>query len=275
MILNCRGQLLDLSEPKVMGILNLTPDSFYDGGVYNSPDRWRHRIEQMVKENVDIIDIGAASSRPGSEILSMDTELKRLEGVVPFIRKEFPHIPISIDTVHSQVLLRMAEEGAHIHNDISAGEIDDKIFTTVKDYKLAYILMHMHGTPTSMQNKPEYKNVTNEILTFFIKKLDLLRQKEIYDIILDPGFGFGKSIDHNYKLFKELSVFRILNKPLLIGVSRKSMLYKLFDTSPNDVLPVTSALHQLALKNGAKILRAHDVKEAKRCVQLHMIIERQ
>lgn len=271
--LNCNGHLIDLSQPLVMGILNVTPDSFYDGGKYEGIDNRLLLVEKMIKEGATFIDIGGMSSRPGAELISQDEELSRVIPTIEAINQRFPETVISIDTVWSRVAKESVEAGASMINDISAGGYDDQLFATVASLRVPYVLMHMQGDPKSMQNRPEYKDVNLEVLDFFIEKVGELRSLEIIDIILDPGFGFGKTVEHNYQMLKDLHVFQILGLPLLAGISRKSMLCKVLKINPSNALNGTTALHMIALQQGAKILRVHDVKEAKECIQLWQQLE--
>lgn len=267
-LINCKGQLLDLSTPKIMGILNVTPDSFFDGGRYNVLDNALFQTEKMLKDGADIIDIGGMSSRPGAEIISTEEELKRVVPVVQTICQHFPKAILSIDTVKSKVAKEAIEAGGHIVNDISAGQFDEKLYQTVADLNVPYILMHMNGTPKTMQNNPTYEDVVTHVTDFFIQEVGILRGLGVKDIILDVGFGFGKSIEHNYQLLKQLLDFKIFDLPLLVGVSRKSMIYKLLNINPEAALNATSALHMIALQNGGNLLRVHDVKEAKEVIKL-------
>ncbi len=267
--LNCNGRLLDLSSPKIMGILNITPDSFYDGGQYQNEKKILLQVEKMLDEGLDILDIGGMSSRPGAAIISLEEEQKR---VIPHLRqivKRFPEIIISIDTIRSEIARAAVGEGASIINDISAGKIDTNMYSTVAALKVPYILMHMQGTPQNMQNAPQYENPIIDVIDFFIREIEQLQTLGVIDIILDPGFGFGKTINHNYQILQGLQQFGMLQYPTLVGISRKSMIYKLLKIKPETSLNATTALHIVALQNGAKILRVHDVKEAVQCVQLY------
>ena len=266
--LNCNGQLLDLTEPIVMGILNVTPDSFYDGGKYENENMMLSQVEQMVVDGASIIDVGGMSSRPGAEIIDEEEELLRVLPIIQKIKQHFPKIIISIDTVKARVAEESVAAGASIINDISAGSIDENMFPMVAKLDVPYILMHMQGKPEDMQQKPDYQDVTLEVLDFFIKKVGELRALGVKDIILDPGFGFGKTIEHNYHLLKKLTIFKILDLSLLIGISRKSMIYKVLNNSPQEALNGTTVLNTMALERGAKILRVHDVKEAMETITL-------
>jgi len=266
--INCKGRLLDLSTPIVMGVLNLTPDSFFDGGQFNSEKAILTQVERMLTEGASIIDIGGMSSRPGANIVSVDQELKRVMPTLKLLVKQFPEAIISIDTIHSQIARQTVEAGASIVNDISGGNIDAEMIPTIGDLGVPYILMHMKGRPVDMQDGVAYDDVVQEVLNYFVEKIGALRSVGVKDIILDPGFGFGKTQAHNYELLKNISVFKILELPLLIGLSRKSMIYKLLDSSPAEALNGTTALHMVALQQGARILRVHDVREAWEVVQL-------
>lgn len=260
--LNCRGHLLDLSAPQVMGILNLTPDSFSDGGQFNEMDRALLQVEKMLTEGASIIDIGGYSSRPGADDISPEQELKRIEATTVAIMKRFPEAIISIDTFRALVAKRMLEAGVHIINDISAGDLDPEMMRVVADFQVPYIMMHMKGNPRTMQSRARYEDVVEEVWMYFVQKINEARSHGIRDLLIDPGFGFGKKWQHNYQLLKRLNHFQQLQLPVLAGVSRKSMLYKLLGTTPDQVLPHTTALHLKALEQGANILRVHDVKEA-------------
>lgn len=245
-----------------MGILNLTPDSFYDAGVYKNTTAILNKVGIMLQEGATIIDIGAYSSRPNAQHISLKEEQKRLIPTLKSIVKEYPKARISIDTFRSEIAKNSIQEGAHIINDISGGNMDANMFKTIAELQVPYILMHMQGIPQTMQNAPNYKNVTSEVRLFFYNKLKELEKIGVQDVILDVGFGFGKSLEQNYQLLHHLSDFKELNKPLLVGLSRKSMLYKALDTTPKEALNATTIAHTIALLNGASILRVHDVKEA-------------
>lgn len=264
--LNCNGFLLNLDVPKVMGVLNVTPDSFFDGGQYSNINDALRRVSEMVEEGASIIDIGGMSSRPGAEIIDIKEELKRVMPILKEVKRAFPEVVISIDTVHSEVAQRAIDEGASIINDISGGELDNKIWSVASENNVPYILMHMQGKPNSMQNNPKYDDVTLDILKYLRDKVYLLRNLGLKDIVIDPGFGFGKTVEQNYVLLSRLSSFKILDCPLLAGISRKSMIHRLLNIDAKDALNGTTACHMIALQNGAKILRVHDVKEAKECI---------
>lgn len=266
--INCKGQLLDLSTPMVMGILNTTPDSFFDGGKYLTEKECLLQAEKMLTEGATIVDVGGMSSRPGADIISIDEELKRVIPVIKSIHKEFPKAIISIDTVRSEVAREAVESGAHIINDISAGQIDENFYQTVADLQVPYILMHMQGQPKTMQLNPNYDDIKHDVLDFFVGEIEDLRNLGVKDILLDVGFGFGKTTAHNYELLKNMHVFQMMGLPILAGISRKSMIWKTLDTSPEKSLNGTTALNMVALQQGAKILRVHDVKEAMETILL-------
>lgn len=267
--INCGGYLLSFDKVKVMGILNVTPDSFYDGGHFQTDTKVLSHVEKMLSDGADIIDVGGMSSRPGAEIIDEAEELKRVLPVIKQIVKKFPKAKISIDTVKAEVARQAILEGARIINDISAGNIDAKMFETVANLQVPYILMHMLGKPKTMQNNPNYdKNITQEIIEFFVAKIEQLETLGVKDIVLDVGFGFGKTIAHNYQIMSDLCSFTIFEKPILVGVSRKSMIYKLLDCTPEEALNGTSVLHSVAIQNGASLLRVHDVKEAVETIKI-------
>lgn len=266
----CGNNMLHTDKPLVMGILNLTPDSFFDGGRYVNEDAWIAQTEKMIQDGASIIDLGAVSTRPGASHVSEEEEIARLIPALKLLVKRHPGIVFSIDTFRSEVVRHSADAGAGIINDISGGSMDPGLIKTVADTSLPYILMHMQGTPVTMQSNPVYEDVTTEISLFFEKNISLLHESGIGQVILDPGFGFGKSMEHNYRVLRELSAFKQYGFPILVGISRKSMVYKLLEISPEGALPATSALHLAALLNGADILRVHDVKEA---VQMILLAE--
>lgn len=266
--LNCSGKLLLLNEPIVMGILNVTPDSFYDGGKYTQEKNILQQVEKMLNEGATIIDVGGMSSRPGAEIIEEAEELQRVLPIIKSILQHFPDTIVSVDTVRAEVARQSIEAGASIVNDISAGRIDENMYATIAELNVPYILMHMAGQPKDMQKSPDYKDVVQEVLDFFIKEVGKLRALGIKDIVLDPGFGFGKTVSHNYELLKNMNVFHILGLPILTGISRKSMICKPLSIQPIDALNGTTALHVIALQQGSKILRVHDVKEAIQTIQL-------
>jgi dihydropteroate synthase len=263
------GELVDLSTPKVMGILNITPDSFYDGGRYYKPDDALRQTERMISEGASIIDIGACSTRPGAAEVSSADELVRLLPVAKAIRKEFPLTLISIDTYRADVAEKVVGEiDDCIINDISGGTLDPDMFDTVSRLKVPYILMHIKGTPKTMQQNPTYENVTKEVIKTLSEGVYKLHEKGVADVIIDPGFGFGKTLDHNYELFNNLDAFRMFELPLLVGISRKSMIFRLLEQSPEESLNGTVALNTLAIIAGADILRVHDVKPAFEAIKI-------
>lgn len=266
----CGGRVLDYDRPAVLGILNATPDSFYDGGRYDSDDRIVARAMEMVQEGVDIIDIGVVSSRPGARLLSPDEEAARLAPVVALVRRRCPDTVISADTCFALPARAAVEAGADIINDISGGDYDDAMFQTVADLGVPYILMHHQGTPATMQTAPRYDNLLQEVALYFSQRINKLRLLGVRDIIVDPGFGFGKTLDHNYQLMASLPQLRALfpHEPLLVALSRKSMIYKLLDTNPDEALAGTIALHAAALMKGAQLLRVHDVREARQTIDV-------
>lgn len=267
--LNCRGQLLDLSRPVVMGILNVTPDSFFDGGRYTDEVSMLKQTEKMLAEGAAILDVGGASSRPGAAEVSENEELERVIPVIKVIKNHFADVIISIDTWWAGVAKAAVEAGASMVNDISGGQFDAKMFETVADLDVPYILMHIQGTPGTMQQNPHYEDVVTEVLDFFVQKIEKLRALGVKDIVLDPGFGFGKTVEHNYQLLKNLHVFgNVTGLPVLAGISRKSMICKVLKVNPKHALNGTTALHIVALQQGAKTLRAHDVREAVEVIKL-------
>lgn len=268
MTINCKGQLIDLSTPKVMGILNLTPDSFYDGGQYLNEKDIIDQVEKMLTEGATFIDIGAYSSRPGAAHISEEVELQRIVPVVKLLCNTFPDILISIDTFRSNIAKVCIDAGAALINDISAGDMDSNMFKTIGEINVPYIMMHMQDSPQNMQKNPVYNNVTQDILFYFSKKIALARQYKINDLIIDPGFGFGKTITHNFQLLNTLELFQNINLPVLVGVSRKSMIYNTLNTDAQHALNGTTVINTLALQKGTSILRVHDVKEAIECVTL-------
>ena len=268
MNINCKGTLIDLSSPKIMGILNVTPNSFFDGGKFDCLDSALAQTEKMLLEGATFIDVGGASSKPGVKEISLDEELSRVLPIIERIASSFPEAIISIDTYRSQVAQQAIEAGAHIVNDISAGNMDKKMLKTVGTLGVPYIAMHMQGTPQTMQNNPSYEDVLTAVRYFFSEKINEANAAGIHDIILDPGFGFGKTLQHNFALLNHLHTLHIDGIPLLIGISRKSMIYKTLEIDSNAALNGTTALNTIALQQGAHILRVHDVKEAKEAVTL-------
>ena len=267
--INCRGQLIDISTPAVMGIINITPDSFFSGGRFNSEAAILERVGQIVDEGGSMVDVGAYSSRPGAENVSADIELARLLPALKVIRDRYPNLIVSVDTFRAEVAERVVTEGfADIINDISGGEMDGAMFDTVARLKVPYIPMHMQGTPDTMQLNPTYRDVVADVSLWLSERVDKLRSMGVNDIIIDPGFGFGKTVEHNYSMLNRLDEFRLFQLPLLVGLSRKSMIYKVLDGDPEGSLNGTTALNTVALLKGANILRVHDVKEAVECVKL-------
>ncbi len=267
--LNCNGKLLDLSMPKIMGILNITPDSFFDGGKYLTENQLLMQTQKMLLEGADIIDIGAYSSRPGAKDVPTAEELKRLDFALKIIRKKFPDICISVDTFRSDIAKFVVENyNVNIINDIFAGAGSENMLETIANLNVPYIMMHIQGTPQNMQNNPQYTDIIEDILFYFSEKIKKATLLGINDIIIDPGFGFGKTIDHNYELMQRLDELKIADYPLLVGISRKSMIYKYLNIKPQDALPGTIALNTIALLKGASILRVHDVAEAVQTVKI-------
>lgn len=265
----CNGQLLDLSTPVVMGIINITNDSFYQASQFRLKRRIYKRAKEILQQGGSIIDLGACSTRPGAKLVTEDEELKKLGKAATVIRKHFPDAILSIDTFRASVAKRMVNDfSAGIINDISAGEMDKNMFETVAELGVPYIAMHMQGTPENMQENPTYSNVVKDVFKYFATKTEQLSRLGIKDVILDPGFGFGKTIEHNYTLLNNLEAFRIFNLPILVGLSRKSMIYRPLELQPATALNGTSVLNTLALLKGAKILRVHDVKEAGEAIKL-------
>lgn len=268
MTINCKGKLIDLSSPKVMGILNVTPDSFYDGGQYKNEKDILNQTEKMLDEGATFIDIGAYSSRPNANFVSEIDELKRIIPIVNLILNEFPETLLSIDTFRSTVAKSCVDAGACMINDISAGKLDDNMLPTIAQLNVPYIMMHMRGTPQTMQQQTQYDNIIRDILFYFSERMAAAKQLGIIDMILDPGFGFAKNREQNFEILNELELFKMLDKPLLVGISRKSMIYKTLGISANEALNGTSVLNTIALQKGASILRVHDVKEALESITL-------
>ncbi|WP_082434901.1 dihydropteroate synthase [Pedobacter sp. Hv1] len=266
--LNSKGRLIDLSSPAVMAILNITPDSFYGNSRINTIDEALKATENFLNEGAKFIDIGAYSSRPGAADVSTDEELKRLIPIVAAIAKEFSTALISVDTFRAKVASEAIAAGAHLINDIAAGELDKNMFETVARLQVPYIFMHMKGTPQTMQQDPSYQNVTQEVFTYFEEKVATLKKLGVKDMLIDPGFGFAKTIAHNYELLQQLQVFNTFELPILVGFSRKSMITKVLDIKAADALNGTTVLNTTALLKGVSILRVHDVKEAVECVKL-------
>lgn len=269
--INCKGRLIDLSVPKVMGILNITPDSFYSGSRVSDKEQVKQTVAKMLADGADFIDVGAYSSRPGADFVSEDEEWSRVEPVLNFIQKDFPDALISIDTFRASVALRAVSNfGVALINDISAGSLDAKMFETIADLKVPYIIMHMIGTPQNMQQYVNYKHLMQEVFTYFAEKIERLKKMQVPDVIIDPGFGFSKTLEQNYEVLSKLDEFMIFERPVLVGLSRKSMIYKQLNTESEKALNGTTVLNTLALAKGANILRVHDVKEAKEAVELYL-----
>jgi len=266
--INCNGKLVDLTTPKVMGILNITPDSFFDGGKYNDTIAIVSQVNNMLDEGATFIDIGAYSSRPGAKHISEAEELNRISPIIKLLIKEFPSILISVDTFRSKIAEQCIQNGACMVNDISTGSMDNNMFTTISKLQVPYIIMHMQGSPQTMQMNPVYDNIVKDVLFYFSKKISELRSLGVNDIITDVGFGFGKTIEHNYELLSNLELFKNLEVPMLVGLSRKSMLYKPLNFSAKEALNATTSANTIALLNGANILRVHDVKEAMEAVKI-------
>ncbi len=266
--INCKGKLIDLLTPKVMGIINLTPDSFYDGGKLGSEKEIIYQAEKMLKEGATFLDLGGYSSRPGANFVSEADELNRVLPAVKILIKEFPNVNLSIDTFRSKIAKTCIENGACMINDISAGLLDPQMLEVIANYQVPLVMMHMRGTPETMMLNTNYENLTNDILYFFSERIAKARALGINDIIVDPGFGFSKKLDQNFELFNDLALFSFLNTPILIGISRKSMIQKTLNISATESLNGTTALHAIALQKGVSILRVHDVKEAFETISL-------
>ncbi|MBC8265877.1 MAG: dihydropteroate synthase [Flavobacteriales bacterium] len=265
---NIKGKILDLSTAKVMGILNITNDSFYDGGKYLTEKNILQKTHQMLNEGAAIIDIGAQSSRPGAKPINFEIEKERLVSTTKLLKRNFPSIIISIDTCNAEIAKICIENSADIINDISAGEMDRNMFEVVANYNVPYIMMHMQGTPENMQKNPQYQDISKELFLFFQQKIKALKILGHQKIIIDPGFGFGKNLHHNYELLNNLQLLKKLGFPILAGISRKSMIYSLLDTIAENALSGTTAVNTIALQNGASILRVHDVKQAVECIKI-------
>ena len=268
MTINCKGQLIDLSTPKVMGILNITPNSFYDGGKYKNESELLGRVEKMLSEGATFIDVGAYSSKPNAEFVSEEEEISRIIPVLNLLQKHFPEIILSIDTFRAGVAKICIENGASIINDISAGLLDDKMLETIAKFQVPYIMMHMKGTPQTMQEYTQYEDLIKEMLLYFSERIAVARALGINDLIVDPGFGFAKTLEQNFALMQKMELLQMLELPLLVGISRKSMMYKTLKTNAEMALNGTTVLNTVALSKGAKILRVHDVKEAVECIRL-------
>ena len=269
MTINCNGKLIDLTSPKVMGILNITPNSFFDGGKYADENSILQQVEKMLVDGATFIDVGAYSSKPNAEFVSEEEEIERLLPVVELILKNFPETLISVDTFRATVAKKAIENGACIINDISAGSLDENMMQTVAKLQVPYVMMHMKGNPQTMQSLAQYENIVKEMLFYFSEKIAQARSLGINDLIIDPGFGFAKTLEQNFEVMNKLDLFQMLELPLLVGVSRKSMIYKTLETSAEFALNGTTVLNTIALQKGAKILRVHDVKEALECVKLY------
>jgi dihydropteroate synthase len=272
--INLGGELIDLSTPAVMGILNVTPDSFYDGSIIKDEKDLLARAEKMVNDGATFLDIGAVSTKPGSEMGSTKDEIERLIPAVKAVRKAFPGTPLSVDTFRSWVALKVIEEvGPVMVNDVTGGQLDSKMFETIGKMKVPYVLTHMQGTPQTMQNQPQYNDVLREVSGFLSEKVRQLTKFGVADVIIDPGFGFGKEIGHNYELLNRLDSFKVFQLPLMVGISRKSMIWKVLETTPEKSLNGTTVLNTLALLGGADIIRVHDVKEAKEIISIFQAIK--
>lgn len=269
MTINCKGNLIDLTSPKVMGILNVTPNSFFDGGKYADENSVLQQVEKMLIDGATFIDIGAYSSKPNAEFISDNEEISRLLPVIELVLKNFPEALISIDTFRANVAQKAIGNGACIVNDISAGSLDENMMQTVAELQVPYVMMHMKGNPKTMQSLTEYENIVKEMLFYFSEKVSQARSLGINDLIIDPGFGFAKTLEQNFEVMNKLELFQMLELPLLVGVSRKSMIYKTLETSAEFALNGTTVLNTIALQKGAKILRVHDVNEAMECVKLY------
>ena len=268
MFINCKGKLIDLSVPKVMGILNVTPNSFFDGGKYKNEGEIISQVEKMLSEGATFIDIGAYSSKPSAEFVTEQEEIDRIVPAIELILKYFPEALLSIDTFRAAVAKASIESGAAIINDIAAGELDNKMFDVIADYNVPYIMMHMRGNPQTMQSMTQYEDIVKEMMFYFSEKVKKARSFGINDLILDPGFGFAKTTDQNYEVLQKMELFNLLELPVLAGVSRKSMIYKTLGNTAQEALNGTTVINTIALTKGAKILRVHDVKEAVECVTL-------
>jgi len=269
MHINCKGHLIDLTAPKIMGILNVTPDSFYDGGVHKSAKDILQQVERMLSEGATFIDVGAYSSRPNAKHISETEELSRLLPIIQLLVKEFPSIILSIDTFRSQVAHEAVEAGGSLINDISGGNLDKNMFSTIAKLQVPYIMMHMVGTPQNMQSNVTYDDLLKDIILYFSKKIFELRQLGVNDLIIDPGFGFSKTLDQNFEILQKMQLLNTFKLPILAGLSRKSMLYKILNTSADKALNATTAANMIALNQGAAILRVHDVKEAKEAIMIY------
>jgi dihydropteroate synthase len=268
MTINCKGQLIDLSTPKVMGILNLTPNSFFDGGKYTNEEEIVKQVQKMLSEGATFIDIGAYSSKPNAEYVSTEEEIERIVPIVDVLVQQFPDILISIDTFRSEVAEACVQKGAALINDISAGKLDDTMLDVIAKYNVPYVMMHMRGTPQTMSTLTQYDDVVREVLMYFSERIAAARSLGINDLIIDPGFGFAKTLEQNYEVLQKMELFQQLNVPVLAGISRKSMIYKVLNCTAQESLNGTTALNAIALSKGASIVRVHDVKEAVECITL-------
>jgi dihydropteroate synthase len=272
MTINCKGALIDLSVPAVMGILNVTPDSFFDGGRYKSDSDFLNQAESMLRDGATFIDVGAYSSKPNADFVSEDEELSRIVPIVELLISNFPEILLSIDTFRSAVAQNCIQYGAAIINDISAGHLDENMLPTVARLQVPYIKMHMRGTPQTMQSFTTYENIVQEMLFYFSERVQQARLFGINDIIIDPGFGFAKTLDQNYEVLQKLELFSNIDLPVLVGISRKSMIYKLLNSSAKEALNGTSILNTIAIQKGANILRVHNVREAVECIKITQML---
>lgn len=273
--INVNGQLLDLATPKVMAILNLTPDSFFEGSRMQTAKQVAQRVTQMLAEGADFLDVGAYSSRPWADNVPLEEEMRRLREGLTVLRKEAPDAIVSVDTFRADIARMCIEEfGVAMVNDISGGELDNQMFDTIARARVPYIIMHMQGTPQNMQQAPHYENVLKEVMLHLAEKVEKLHEMKVNDIILDPGFGFGKTLTHNFELLAHLNEFDIFQLPILVGISRKSMVYKTLGITPQEALNGTTALHTIALSKGANILRVHDVKEAVETIKLWQAVNK-
>lgn len=266
--LNLRGRLFSLHTPRIMGILNVTPDSFYAGSRLQDNDEILDRASAMIRDGADILDIGGYSTRPGADMVSPEEEMNRVVNAIQLLTQRYPDVPISVDTFRSVVARKAVEAGAAMINDVSGGELDQAMFETVADLHVPYILMHMRGTPQTMSTMTQYDNLLKTVADYFHQKIHQLRRLGVHDVIIDPGFGFAKTPEQNFELLRRLSYFTIFELPILVGLSRKSMIWKTLETNADNALNGTTALHMLALTNGARLLRVHDVREARECIAL-------
>ena len=268
MTINCNGILVDLTTPKIMGILNVTPNSFYDGGKHKEINAIIHQVDKMLTEGADFIDIGAYSSKPSAEFVSDSEEINRLLPIIKELVATFPNIILSVDTFRANVAKAAVENGVAIVNDISASLLDDKMLETVAELKVPYIMMHMRGNPQTMSDLTDYDDIVKEMISYFSERISKARSFGISDIVIDPGFGFAKTLEQNYDVLSKLELFSSLELPILVGASRKSMIYKVLENTPQEALNGTTVINTIALQKGANILRVHDVKEAVECVKL-------